>query len=63
MHKEFTMSTTNASEHKSRPANRSMSEWLEREYGAPQPVHDGPEALAWDDDGLQTARSRQVGPA
>ncbi|MEI2692801.1 MAG: hypothetical protein V9H69_24995 [Anaerolineae bacterium] len=57
------MSPTNTSEQKNKPANRAMSQWLERQYGAPQPVHDGPEALAWDHDGLQAARSRQVEPA
>lgn len=49
------MSNTNASEHETRSANRAMTEWLERQYDAPQHVDGGPEALAWDDHGLQAA--------
>ena len=49
------MSSTNASEHETKPANRAMTEWLERQYDAPQQVDCSPEALAWDDHGLQGA--------
>ncbi len=49
------MSSTNASEHETKSANRAMTEWLEQQYDAPQQVNCGPEALAWDDHGLQAA--------
>jgi hypothetical protein len=49
------MSSTNASEHETKSANRAMTEWLERQYDAPHQVDCGPEALAWDDHGLQAA--------
>jgi len=49
------MSSTNASEHETKPSSRAMTEWLERQYDAPQQVNCGPEALAWDDYGLQAA--------
>lgn len=49
------MSNSNLTEGESKSANRAMTEWLERQYDAPQPVNCGPEALAWDDHGLQAA--------
>jgi len=34
-----------------------MTEWLEQQYDVQRvdPMHGGPEALAWDDHGLQAA--------
>jgi len=52
------MSSTNATEHKTRSASRPMTEWLEKAYDAPRQEHDGPEALAWDDHGLRAANQR-----
>lgn len=52
------MSSTNATEHKTRSASRPMTEWLEKAYDAPRQEHDGPEALAWDDHGLRAANHR-----
>lgn len=52
------MFNTTASEYEQKSANRAMSEWLEREYDAPQQENDGPEALAWDDHGLRAANQR-----
>jgi len=51
------MSSTNASEHETRSASRAMTEWLEQQYDVQRvdPMHGGPEALAWDDHGLQAA--------
>jgi hypothetical protein len=42
-------------QHRAPSVNRAMAEWLERQYDAPQGVNCGPEALAWDDHGLQGA--------
>jgi hypothetical protein len=53
--KEFIMSSTNRTEQETKSPNRAMIEWLERQYDAPQQVDGGPEALAWDDHGLQAA--------
>lgn len=52
------MSNTNRTEHETKSPSRAMTEWLERQYDAPQPVNCGPEALAWDDHGLQAARQQ-----
>jgi hypothetical protein len=49
------MSNTNLTERESKSTSRAMTEWLERQYDAPQQVDGGPEALAWDDHGLQAA--------
>ena len=49
------MSNTNRTEHETTSPSRAMTEWLERQYDAPQQVNCGPEALAWDDDGLRAA--------
>lgn len=49
------MSNTNCTEHETKSPSRAMTEWLERQYDAPQQVDGGPEALAWDDYGLQAA--------
>lgn len=49
------MSNTNRTEHETKSPSRAMTEWLERQYDAPQQVNCGPEALAWDDHGLQAA--------
>ncbi len=49
------MSSTNPSEHETKSPSRAMTEWLERQYDAPQQVDGGPEALAWDGHGLQAA--------
>ena len=49
------MSNTNRTEHETKFPSRAMTEWLERQYDAPQQVDGGPEALAWDDHGLQAA--------
>ncbi len=47
-----------ASEYEHKSPSRAMTEWLEREYDAPQQENDGPEALAWDDHGLRAANQR-----
>jgi hypothetical protein len=52
------MASANPTERENKPTSRAMTEWLERQYDAPQPVHCGPEALAWDDHGLQAARQQ-----
>jgi hypothetical protein len=49
------MSNTDLTERESKSTSRVMTEWLERQYDAPQQVDGGPEALAWDDHGLQAA--------
>ena len=49
------MSSTQATEHEIKSPSRAMTEWLERQYDEPQQVDGGPEALAWDDHGLQVA--------
>lgn len=49
------MSNTNLTEQDTKTPSRAMTEWLERQYDAPQQVNCGPEALAWDDHGLQGA--------
>ena len=38
-----------------KPANPVLVEWLVKQYDQPQQVHCGPEALAWDMQGLQQA--------
>ena len=49
------MSNQNLTEGDTKTTSRALVEWLERQYDAPHQVHCGPEALAWDDQGLQAA--------
>jgi len=56
------MSNTNLTERESKSASRAMTEWLEQQYDASpaMAVHSGPDALAWDDHGLQVAGQSAV---
>lgn len=53
------MASTNPTERENKATSRAMTEWLERQYDAPQQVDCGPEALAWDDHGLRAAGQLQ----
>lgn len=44
-----------------KPVNPTLSDWLAKQYDQPQYIHCGPEALAWDNHGLQQAQTRRPG--